>query len=85
MEKEKHKTRWRLFITILVIIIIVAGGSYYFILSVLPSLIDSGGTQYQRSDELSNQGEEKINDLKIFGDPIKNNEATGRKDPFAPI
>lgn len=82
----KPKTRWGYLITILIIVLILGGGGYLFYVYIYPVIqnqIKPANTY--TPPQLNKEGKDKIKNVKSYGEPIKDNEQTGRADPFAPI
>ncbi|TSC90549.1 MAG: hypothetical protein CEN92_456 [Candidatus Berkelbacteria bacterium Licking1014_96] len=82
----KPKTRWGCIITILIIVLILGGGGYLFYVYIYPIIQKQMTAETTYTPPTINQeGKDMIQGIKDYGEPIKDNETTGRADPFAPI
>lgn len=84
--KSKPKTRWGCIITIFAIVLILGGGGYLFYIYIYPVIQKQIKTEATYTPPTINkEGKEKVQNIEDYGEPIKDNETTGRADPFAPI
>jgi predicted PurR-regulated permease PerM len=85
-EQEKPKTRWGCIITAIIVVLIIGGLGYLFYAFVYPVITQQGKTQNTYTlPQINKEGKDKVQNIQNFGNPIKDNEQTGRADPFAPI
>lgn len=84
--EEKPKTRWGCIITIFAIVLILGGASYLFYVYIYPVIQKqiTAKTPYT-PPSINQEGKEKVQNIKDYGEPIKDSETAGRADPFAPI
>lgn len=84
--KEKPKTRWGCIITAIIIVLILGGLGYLFYAYIYPVLMQQGQTESTYNPpQINKEGKDKVQNIKEYGEPIQDNEPTGRDDPFAPI
>lgn len=85
-KEEKPKTRWGCLIAAIIVFLVLGGSGYIFYAYVYPIITQKGKTQSTYNPpQLDKTGKEKVKDTKSYGEPIKDSEAVGRTDPFAPI
>ncbi|MCX6811581.1 MAG: hypothetical protein NT039_02735 [Candidatus Berkelbacteria bacterium] len=83
---KKPKTRWGCIIAVIIIFLILGGGGYIFYMYIYPVITKQLQTQSTYTPPAINkEGKEKLQNIKDYGEPIKDNEQAGRTDPFAPI
>ena len=80
----KPKTRWGCIIAILIIVLVLGGGGYLFYVYIYPVIQKQTKATYT-PPTINQEGKERVQNIKDYGEPIKDNEQTGRADPFAPI
>lgn len=82
----KPKTRWGCIIALLIAVLILGGGGYLFYVYIYPVVQKQMAPQSTYSPPaIGKEGKEKVEGVKNYGQPIKDDEPTGRSDPFAPI
>ena len=83
---KKPKTRWGCIITILIIVLILGGASYLFYVYIYPVIQKQLIAEPSYTPPTINkEGKERVQNIKDYGEPIKDSETAGRVDPFAPI
>ena len=82
----KAKTRWGCIITAIIVVLVIGGGGYLFYVYIYPIIQNQMNAQTTYSPTTINkEGKEKVQNIKEYGQSVKDNEQTGRADPFAPI
>ena len=88
--KKEHKSS-KLWLLIIVLVILVLGGlAYFYLWPIIFSARTTTTTTTNTNNASISQKEiensfQELNNKQDFGQPVSENEPTGRTNPFAPI
>ncbi len=83
---KKAKTRWGCLIAAIIIVLILGGGGYLFYVYIYPIIQNQMKTETTFAPiTIDKEGKEKVQNIKEYGQPIKDSEQAGRANPFAPF
>lgn len=84
-EEKKSKTRWGCLAVLILVFLVIAGGAYLFFILIYPSISEQKAPVEYTTPEIDKEGKKMLKDAKNYGSPIKDDEPSGRFDPFAPL